>query len=107
MNKLKAIRNELGLTQQKLADVLGISRAQIGNIEQGIRTITPRIERDLISYLNINPEWLRVGKGDIILDKYSNFNLDEKDREFLDLYESLDNDSKQLIVETMKKIISK
>ncbi len=107
MNKLKIIRDELVITQQKLADILGISRAQVGNIEQGIRSITPRIERDLVTYLNVNPEWLKTGQGKIILDKYSNFNLDTKEREFIDLYESLDNDSKQLILETMKKIVSK
>lgn len=47
MNKLKAIREELGLTQQELASKLGISRSQVGNIEQGIRSITPRIKKRL------------------------------------------------------------
>ena len=43
----------------------------------------------------------------MFLDKYSEFDLNDNEREFLDLYESLDEDSKQLILETMKKIASK
>ena len=107
MNKLKIIRKELGITQRELAEKIGVSRAQVANIEQGTRVITARIERDLITYLNINPDWLKTGAGNIFLDKYSDFNLDTKEREFINLYESLDNDSKQLILETMKKIVSK
>ncbi len=107
MNKLNEIRKELKLTQRELAEKIGVSRAQVSNIEQGTRVITARIERDLITYLNVNPEWLKTGEVNIILDKYSDFNLDTKEREFLDLYESLDDDSKKLIIETMKKIVSK
>ncbi len=107
MNKLKIIRKELGFTQKQLAEKLGVSRAQVANIEQGIRVITPRIERDLVTHLNINQEWLNTGEGNIFNSKYSAFDLDSDEREFIDLYESLDDDSKKLILETMKKIVSK
>lgn len=109
MNKLKAIREELGLTQQELASKLGISRSQVGNIEQGIRSITPRIKRDLIKDLKVNPNWIKSGQGEIINkeNKYDDFELDDKELEFLDLYDSLDEDSQKLIIETMKKISSK
>ncbi|MFR9071110.1 MAG: helix-turn-helix transcriptional regulator [Paraclostridium sp.] len=107
MNKLKKIRAELNLTQKQLAEVIGVSRAQVANIEQGIRVITPRIERDLISHLNVNPEWLENGVDPVIMDKYSDFDLDSDEKEFLELFETLDKDSKTLILETMKKIASK
>ena len=108
MNKLKAIREELGLTQQELASKLGISRSQVGNIEQGIRSITPRIKRDLIKDLKVNPNWIKSGQGEIINkeNKYDDFELDDKELEFLDLYDSLDEESQKLIIETMKKISS-
>lgn len=108
MNKLKAVRDELGLTQQQLADELKISRSQVGNIEQGTRSITPRIKRDLIAHLKVNPNWLESGEGPIInkTDKYDDYELDDKEREFIDLYESLDEDSKNFIIETMKRISS-
>lgn len=109
MNKLKAIREELGLTQQELASKLGISRSQVGNIEQGIRSITPRIKRDLIKDLKVNPNWIKSGQGEIINkeNKYDDFELDDKELEFLDLYDSLDEDSQKLIIETMKNKLKK
>lgn len=107
MSKLKELRTELKITQKELAEKLGVSRAQVANIEQGIRVITPRMERDLISHLNVNPEWLKSGIEPIFADKYSDFDLDENEQEFVELYESLDKDSKKLIIETMKRIASK
>lgn len=107
LNKLKEIRKELNFTQKQLAKIIGVSRAQVANIEQGIRVITPRIERDLISLLNVNPEWLKNGIEPIIMDKYSEFDLDADEKEFLELFETLDKDSKKLILETMKKIVTK
>ncbi len=107
MNKLKMIRNELGITQKELAEKIGISRAQVSNIEQGIRVITARIKRDIVEYLKVNPDWLKTGEGNILQDKYADFDLDEEEREFLDLYESLNEQSKKLIIETMKQIVSK
>lgn len=37
MRRLKAIRNDLGLTQQEFADELGVTRASISNYELGRR----------------------------------------------------------------------
>lgn len=107
VSKLKKIREELKITQKELAEKLGVSRAQVANIEQGIRVITPRMERDLISHLNVNPEWLNSGIEPIFADKYSDFDLDTDEKEFIELYDSLDKESKKLIVETMKRIVSK
>lgn len=106
-DKIKTIREELGMTQKELAEKLGISRAQVANIEQGIRFIKPRMERDLTTYLNVSPSWLSSGKGEVFLDKYLEFKLDEKEKEFLELYESLDEDSKQFILEAMQRIKKK
>lgn len=105
MNILKLVRKELGLTQTELAKKIGISRSQIGNIEQGSRNITDRIKKDLVTYLNVNPEWIETGKGEIILNKYKDYDLTEKEKEFLDLLNQLDPDSQKLVIDTMKKIV--
>jgi len=39
-----AIRASLGLTQQELADELGLALRYVGNLERGYRPITPTIE---------------------------------------------------------------
>ncbi len=104
MNILKLVRKELGLTQTELAEKIGISRSQVGNIEQGSRNITDRIKKDLVTYLNVNPEWIETGMGEIILNKYKGYDLTDKEKEFLDLLNQLDPDSQKLVIDTMKKI---
>jgi transcriptional regulator with XRE-family HTH domain len=38
-NQLKAIRSSLGITQQQLANIIGISRRDVSNIEIGSREV--------------------------------------------------------------------
>lgn len=66
-SRLKQIRKELGLTQGGLADILGCSKNNISMIETGKSTLTERNKRWLVQSLNINPEWLDGGKGEMLL----------------------------------------
>lgn len=59
---LKQLRKELGLTQQQLAERLGIGKAALSMIETGRASLTARNKNILIQELNINPEFLETGK---------------------------------------------
>ncbi len=50
--QFKQIRKELGWTQQRLADELGMSRRQIGNYEQGTSPI-PKVVSLAIAWLTM------------------------------------------------------
>lgn len=105
---MKLLRQNLDITQKELSEKIGVSRAQVANIEQGIRNITPRIERDLIMYLNINPDWLKNETEPIILKQKNSYsNLEKDEKKLLELFNALDENSKNLIIETMKKIAIK
>ena len=54
-SELKAIRKELGLTQDALADALGLSRVMIGLMERGEAAIERRTEL-AVHYLAEHPE---------------------------------------------------
>lgn len=59
---LKQLRKELGLTQQQLAERLGIGKAALSMIETGRASLTARNKNILVQELNINPEFLETGK---------------------------------------------
>lgn len=42
MDALKKFRADKNLTQQQLAEMLGVSQSLIAHLEAGIRTITPK-----------------------------------------------------------------
>lgn len=63
--RLKLIRKALGLTQEQLAQRLGVGKTALSMIETGRSRLSTRNKNILIQELNANPEWLDTGKGDM------------------------------------------
>lgn len=80
--RVKYIRNSLGLTLEKFGSKLGVTKVAISNIEKANRNITEQMRKSICREFNINEDWLRTGKGEI--------------------YKKLDSDISQLIDEIMK-----
>lgn len=59
---LKLIRKSLGMTQQQLAQRLGIGKAALSMIETGKAALTTRNKNILVQELNVNPEYLDSGR---------------------------------------------
>ena len=55
---LKSLRNERGLSQQALADQLGIKRSTIGNYEQGTRSPDMETLEAIADYFNVDLDYL-------------------------------------------------
>ena len=64
-SKIKLIRKELNLTQEQLAQRLGIGKAALSMIETGKCGLSTRNKNILVQDLNVNPEWLETGEGNI------------------------------------------
>lgn len=76
-SRLKQIRHTLNLSQEEFASKIGIkSRSHISSLENGVRTVTDRIIRDLVNVFNVNEEWLRTGIGNMFTEP-DIFSLDE------------------------------
>lgn len=60
---IKQIRKELKLTQQQLAERLGIGKAALSMIETGRASLTTRNKNILVQELNVNPDFLESGRG--------------------------------------------
>lgn len=61
--RIKAVREEAGLSQQDLADLSGVGQSTIGMIESGDRK-NPRNLLEIAKALKVSPEWLKTGKGE-------------------------------------------
>ena len=57
------MRKQLDLTQEQLAQQLGIGKAALSMIETGKAGLSTRNKNILVQDLNVNPEWIDTGKG--------------------------------------------
>lgn len=64
-NQLRSIRKELKLTQEALARRLGIGKSALSMIETGKAALSKRNMNILAQEFNVNPEWIKEGKGDM------------------------------------------
>lgn len=72
---MRELRKSLKLTQQEFGNKIGLSKASIGNIENGIINLTDRNVSLICSTYNVNENWLRNGEGEM-------FNQMSEDEEF-------------------------
>ena len=63
--RVKLIRKALGLTQEQLAQRLGIGKAALSMIETGKAGLSTRNRNILVQELNINPDYLELGTGEM------------------------------------------
>jgi len=68
-NRLKIIRDQLGLTQEELGKKLGLNRLNVTNLESGKVKISTLHALAIEHVLNVNKEWLLYGKGNPLIDR--------------------------------------
>lgn len=124
MNKrIKALRKELGLTQEQFAQRVGLTKNYISLVENGSRSLAPRTVSDICREFNVNEAWLRDGIGEPHTEQsweeevaqfvFSTFQSEEESfqkdllrvlaRLPLDQWEVLGNIAKQLYLEQQKR----
>ncbi len=123
-DRIKKIRKELDLTQQKFADRLSVKRNTVAQWELGINTLTNQVIMSICREFNVNEDWLRNGGSDDDmfikltedeeLAMYTQILLDSTDdivadmiKEIIIMYGKLDNNSKQVIKSATKNLLDK
>lgn len=66
-DRIKKIRKELDLTQQKFADRLGVKRNTVGQWECGINALTDQTITAVCREFKVNENWLRDGTGEMFV----------------------------------------
>lgn len=62
-NRMKLLRKELNLTQEKFGERLGMKKNSISQIENGVNALTEQLLVSICREFCVNEEWLRTGKG--------------------------------------------
>lgn len=122
--RFKMLRESCQKTQTEWADILGLSRSGVSEIEAGRRNVTKKHLRSLElwdGYKNkaINIDWLRTGNGEMFLpvleeDEVASYvaELLDPNNPFADLiveimrtYSQLDSKSQEVLLEFSRKLI--
>ena len=64
--RIALVRKSLGLTQEKFAEQVGLSRNFMWMIESGTRVPSDRTISDICREFNVNETWLRTGEGEML-----------------------------------------
>ena len=108
--RIKKLRKELGLTQQEMADLVGIKRAAISNYEIGRNDPSDSVISLFCREFGVSEKWLRTGDGDMfvpheddifdtIIKKY---HLDRGDRALLESFCQLRPEDRKTILRFVK-----
>lgn len=80
--RISNIRKALGLTQEKFAARIGLTRNFVWMIEKGERVPSDRTISDICREFNVSETWLRTGEGEM-------FNQLDADADFLNICEQI------------------
>lgn len=99
-DRLKALRKELGLTQEKFAERLRMKRNSIANYEIGRNEPIDAVIALICREFKVNETWLRTGEGEMFKEDPMRDERSYYIEELLDEYE--DNPFYDMIVDMMK-----
>lgn len=96
-DKIKELRKSRDLTQQDLADILGITRGQISNLEKNRRSLSLDQLRLLCSTFNLNLDYFMIQP-----DKNEAISLLEKAKLFFESNQLSEQQKDELYQEIMR-----
>lgn len=114
--RIKAIREALGLSQTVFAQKISVSRSAVCKMESGENSPSDQTIALICKELSVNEEWLRSGTGEMLKKKDGSFTellseLDDSDDDFIKslitVYMGLDEDSKEALRKIAKGMSEK
>lgn len=117
--RIKFLRNTLGMTLEDFGKRVGVTRSAIGRIEKGERGVTEQMILSICREFDINEEWLRTGNGEMKLIsseddevmKYVGLLLKDKEdfvaqkiKRFIIGYEKLDAEDRKVVEKLMRQV---
>lgn len=71
--RIKDVRNSLGLTLEKFGEKLGVTKTAISRIEKGKRSLTEQMTKSICREFSVDYIWLTTGEGEMFVDTDDDF----------------------------------
>lgn len=105
--RLIVLRRKLGLSQQKLSEISGVSKSYIGDVESGRSAPSANMVKKIACVTNVNIDWLMTGEGEMFRseqDLGGQINetagkYDRRVKAFLTLLEGLSDEDRDAILD--------
>ena len=88
-SRIRKVRRELDLTQQKFADKIGTTANVLTNYETERRNPSSSVINNICKTFNVREEWLRTGDGEVFVE----MSRDEQIATFIGRIQMEDGDS--------------
>lgn len=113
--RVNEVRKSLGLTLEKFGEKLGVTKTTISRIEKGVNNLTDQMAISICREYNVNYDYLMYGEGEMfddlpqtIVDELcAQYDLNDFDKELVEMYVSLPAGSRERIKEYMKQLVKK
>lgn len=111
-DKIKKVRKELDLTQQKFADKLGVKRNTIAMYEMGKTVPSEQTIKSICREFNVNEEWLRNGNGEMfkaaptdVLDQLAyKYHLSEADYVMVEKFVTMRPEARKALFDYIQEV---
>lgn len=71
--RIKDVRNSLGLTLEKFGEKLGVTKTAISRLEKGERSLTEQMTKSICREFSIDYMWLTTGEGEMFVESDDDF----------------------------------
>lgn len=114
-DRIKLLRETLGMSQEAFGGKIGITRAAISNIEKGTRNMSEQTIKSICREFNVNYAWLMEGVGDMfsdlpetLIDEVAEeYELDDLDKLLVKRYMQLPPEKRKVIKEYLESVFIK
>lgn len=113
--RVKELRQALGLSGEKFAEPLGVQRNAISRIETGKNGLSEQMIKLICTTYNVNEKWLRYGQGEMfrpanelsIDELIAQNGISELEADILKAYFSLDKNLRKSALEHFRNTLTK
>lgn len=93
--RIKDVRNSLGLTLEKFGEKLGVTKTAISRLEKGERSLTEQMTKSICREFSVDYMWLTAGEGEMFVESDDDF------FERIDRIMAGENESRKNMIKTL------
>ncbi len=93
--RIKDVRNSLGLTLEKFGEKLGVTKTAISRIEKSERSLTEQMTKSICREFSVDYMWLTTGEGEMFVESDDDF------FERIDRIMAGENESRKNMIKTL------